>query len=107
MRERGTGPDIQGFKSSSETHYWCVNHEEWETQCGRGVTQGLQSPTSPTGCGLKDQPVGYHPREPVWTSGKALGWKAEGPWLDSASALLSLPKGCGLWTLSCDFVPHN
>ena len=26
---------------------------------------------------------------------------------DSASALLSLQKGCDLWTLSCDFVPHN
>ena len=33
-------------------------------------------------------------------------FKAEGPRLDSASALLSLQKGCGLWTLSCDFVPH-
>ena len=30
----------------------------------------------------------------------------EGPWLDSASALPSSSKGCGLWTLSCDFVPH-
>ena len=40
----------------------------------------------------------------VWPSGKALGWEAEGPWLDSASALLSLQKGCGLWTLHCDFV---
>ena len=45
--------------------------------------------------------------EPVWPSGKAFGWQAEGPRLDSASALLSLQKGCGLWTLSCDFVPHN
>ena len=45
--------------------------------------------------------------EPVWPSGEALGWYAEGPRLDSASALLSLQKGCGLWTLSCDFVPHN
>ena len=25
----------------------------------------------------------------------------------SALALPSLQKGCGLWTLSCDFVPHN
>ena len=45
--------------------------------------------------------------EPVWPSGKALGWYAEGPRFDTASALLSLQKGCGLWTLSCDFVPHN
>ena len=37
--------------------------------------------------------------EPVWLSGKALGWLAEGPRLDSASALLSLQKGCGLWLL--------
>ena len=28
-------------------------------------------------------------------------------WFDSALDLLSLQKGCGLWTLSCDFVPHN
>ena len=46
-------------------------------------------------------------RELVWPIGKALGWQAEGPRLDSASAFLSLQKGCGLWTLSCDFVPHN
>ena len=45
-------------------------------------------------------------REPVWPSGKALGWQAEGPRFDTASALLSLRKGCGLWTLSCDFVHH-
>ena len=44
--------------------------------------------------------------EPVWPSGKALGWKPEGPRFDTASALLSLQKGCGLWTLSCDFVHH-
>ena len=42
--------------------------------------------------------------EPVWPSGKALGWYAEGPRFDTASALFSLQKGCGLWTLSCDFV---
>ena len=45
-------------------------------------------------------------REPVWPSGKALGWQAKGPRFDTASALLSLQKGCGLWTLSCDFVHH-
>ena len=44
--------------------------------------------------------------EPVWPSGKALGWEAEGPRFDTASVLLSLQKGCGLWTLSCDFVYH-
>ena len=46
-------------------------------------------------------------REPVWPSGKALGWEAEGHRLDSASVLPSLQKDCGLWTLSCDFLPHN
>ena len=46
-------------------------------------------------------------REPVWPSGKALGWQVEGPRLDYASALLSLEKGCGLWTRSCDFVSHK
>ena len=41
--------------------------------------------------------------EPVWPSGKALlGWQVEGPRFDTASALLSLQKACGLWTLSCD-----
>ena len=44
--------------------------------------------------------------EPVWPSGKALGRLAEGPRFDTASALPSLQKGCGLWTLSCDFVHH-
>ena len=40
--------------------------------------------------------------EPVWPSGKALGWLTEGPRFDTASALLSLQKGCGLSGLSCD-----
>ena len=44
--------------------------------------------------------------EPFWPSGKALGWYTEGPRFDTASALLSL-QSCGLWTLSCDFVPRN
>ena len=40
-------------------------------------------------------------KKEVWPSGKALGWWADGPRLDSAVALLSiLEKGCGLWTLS-------
>ena len=46
-------------------------------------------------------------RDWVWPSGKALGRYAEGPQVDSASALPSLQKCFGLWTLSCDFVPHN
>ena len=42
---------------------------------------------------------------PVWPSGKAGKQKGLG------SIPLRLPhlleKGCGVWTLSCDFVPHN
>ena len=39
---------------------------------------------------------------------RTLSHTSSGPRLyRSASALLSLQKGCGLWTLSCDFVPHN
>ena len=34
--------------------------------------------------------------EPVWPSGKALGWSAKGPRVESASALLSLQK---LWSV--------
>ena len=34
------------------------------------------------------------------------GTEAEGPRFDTASALLSLQEGCGLWTLSCDCVHH-
>ena len=45
--------------------------------------------------------------KPVWPSGKALGWYAEGYWLDSAQLSLLFKKGCGLWTLSSDFVLHN
>ena len=44
--------------------------------------------------------------EPVWPSAKAFGWYAEGLRFDTASALLALQKGCGLWTLSRDFVHH-
>ena len=40
--------------------------------------------------------------EPVWPSGKELGWQAEGPRSDPLG-LSSLFKTCGLWTLSCDF----
>ena len=42
--------------------------------------------------------------EPVWPSGKA------GKRRDLGSNPLRLSfrfKSCGLWTLSCDFVPHN
>ena len=39
--------------------------------------------------------------EPVWPSGKALGSR-----FDTASALISFQKGCGLGTLSCDCVHH-
>ena len=44
--------------------------------------------------------------ELVWPNGKVLGWQAEGPRLNSFSALPSLQKGCGLRTLSCDFAPR-
>ena len=40
--------------------------------------------------------------EPVWPSGKALGWQAEGLRFDPLR-LSFLFKNCGLWTLSCDF----
>ena len=40
-------------------------------------------------------------RGPVWPSGNALGWEAEGPRFDSASALLSLKK---LWAVSTVFL---
>ena len=33
-------------------------------------------------------------REPVWPSGKAVGWEVEGPRFDTESTLLSLQK---LW----------
>jgi len=39
----------------------------------------------------------YHKRRP--TRGLVSRFKAEGPRLDSASALLFLQKGCGLWTV--------
>ena len=38
--------------------------------------------------------------EPIWPRGKALGWKAEGPRFESASALLSLQK---LWSVDTVF----
>ena len=44
--------------------------------------------------------------EPVWPSGKALGCKRRD--VGSNPFRLSfLFKSCGLWTLSCDFVPPN
>ena len=44
-------------------------------------------------------------REPVWPSGKALGWEAEGPRFDSASAVHSLQKVvvCGLCLVTLSF----
>ena len=54
---------------------------------------------------IPDAPLSPPECEPVWPSGKALGL-VSGRTSDSASALLSLQKGCGLWTLSCDFVNH-
>ena len=40
---------------------------------------------------------------PVWPIGK-VSRRASARFL---SAILSLEKSCGLWTQSCDFVPHN
>ena len=41
------------------------------------------------------------PMKPAWPSGKELGWYAEGPWFDPASAFLSLQK---LRFVDCVFV---
>ena len=41
--------------------------------------------------------------EPVWPSGKALGWLAEGPRFDPLRFSFLFKNG-GLWTLSCDLV---
>ena len=49
-----------------------------------------------TGCGRHKYTMIYtavEGCEPVWPSGKALGWQVEGPRFDTASALLSLQKG--------------
>ena len=59
-----------------------------------------------TGTCLKPCDYEQGDREPVWPSGKALGWYAEGPRFESVR-LSFLFKSCGLWTLSRDFVPHN
>ena len=57
----------------------------------------------------------FHPRalwwrEPVWPSGKALGWWAEGPRFESASALLSLQKlwfvDTVMWLCPSQFIKH-
>ena len=48
------------------------------------------------GGGIKGTSVYTTACEPVWPSGKALGWKAEGLRFESASALLSLQK---LWSV--------
>ena len=40
--------------------------------------------------------------EPLWPSGKALGWSAEGPRFDPLR-LSYFFKNCGLQTPSCDF----
>ena len=77
-------------------------------QRGRGWPSGhLSSPVSQWGRrAFQSKDPSLLTCEPVWSSGKALGWQAEGPRFKSASALLSLQKLC-VWTLSCDFVPHN
>ena len=41
------------------------------------------------------------PSEPVWPSGKALGWQAEGSRFDSASAVISLSKLWSVDTVLC------
>ena len=45
-------------------------------------------------------------------SKEALHWKAGDRWFKSASALFSFlfffrAKGCGFWTLPCDFALHS
>ena len=47
----------------------------------------------------------WHDGVPVWPSGKAGKQKALARF--RFGSLPSLQKGCGLWTLYCEFVPHN
>ena len=76
-----------------------------------GGRPGRPVPDKPYGfCGrkatLKLKP--YQRCEPVWPSGEAgrlVSRKTSVRF--PASALLPVENGCGLWTLSCDFVPHS
>ena len=45
-------------------------------------------------------------REPVWPSGKALDWLADGP-CSSLVRFSSVFKSSGLCTLPCDFAHHS
>ena len=44
--------------------------------------------------------------EPVWPSGKALGWSTEGPRFDPLRLSFLFGNG-GLWTPPCHSAPHN
>ena len=65
--------------------------------CGRKATLNLNHISSQSSGAVSEH---------VWLSGKALGWKAEGPRFHTASTLLSLQKSCGLWAQSCDFIHY-
>ena len=56
-------------------------------------------------------PLSYTAREMccklVWPSGKAVRLVSIRASVRFCFGLLSLQNGCGLWTQSCDFVPHN
>ena len=47
---------------------------------------------SETARGVTEDVLSWSVCEPVWLSGKALGWKTEGPRFESASALHSHQK---------------
>ena len=86
------------------SYHWQLKHvTNWPHAGPHGPTPFVNWNTWPSGlytCG----PRGPTPCEPVWPSGKA-GKQRD---LGSNPLRLSFPfKRCGLWTLPCDFVPHN
>ena len=98
---RSTSQNLPSFNTTTtlsshfRTDYYCTRDGELRMRSTSTFTQLLTWTY-----------VDIGPCEPVWPSGKALGKRKDLGSTDTASALLSLQKGCDLWTLSCDFVHH-
>ena len=84
----------------------------WWWQCNKYVLDTPPPSNSPSlislngFCGHKAQCFHFGLHKPVWPSGKALGWQAEGHRFDLLW-LSFLLKNCGIWTLFCDFAHTN
>ena len=106
-RENRGNPKRQTADKTAIGLKTCSSQMTWEDSAGsvfKGFCDRCYRGTPATASVSKKAMFPRCSSEPLWPSGKAGKQKTLGSNLLRLSFLF---KSCGLWTLSCDFVPHN